>query len=74
VASVSNDGDGRRRLLFVGANGKRKAVRLGKVSTRQAEAVKVKIEQLVSASMLGQSPDDETARCLSRANQVGWIR
>ncbi len=66
MASISNDPNGRRRILFVGADGKRKPIRLGKVSLRHAESVKVKVEDLVSASITGHPPADETTRWLGK--------
>ena len=63
MASVVNDPNGRKRILFIGADGERRPIRLGKVSVKQAEAFKVKVEQLVSARITG-SMDDETARWL----------
>jgi len=65
MASISNDPNGRRRILFVGADNKRRGFRLGKVPQRYAEAVKVKIEDLVSASITGHAPADETSRWLA---------
>ena len=65
MASISNDPNGRRRILFINANGNRKAIRLGKVSLRYAESVKVKIEDLASASITGHAPSDETSRWLT---------
>ena len=65
MASISNDPNGRRRILFIGANQKRRVIRLGKVSQRFAESVKVKVEDLVSASITGHAPADETARWLA---------
>jgi len=50
------------RILFVAPDGKRKTVRLGKVSRRQAEAVKVKIEGLNAAQITGHTPDEEVSR------------
>lgn len=43
MASISNDPNGRRRILFINPTKDRKTIRLGKVSLRQAEAVKVKV-------------------------------
>ena len=37
---ISKDPNGRRTIQFVGSDGKRRSIRLGKVSQRQAEAVK----------------------------------
>ena len=62
MASIAQDGGGRRRIQFVAKDGKRRAIRLGKVSQRQAEAVKVKVEQLNVASITGHAVDEETAR------------
>lgn len=42
--------------------GNRKTIRLGKVSERQAQAVKLKIEDLVTAQLQGVPPSDETSR------------
>jgi integrase len=65
MASIGNDRRGLRRILFSAPDGKRKTIRLGKASMRQAEAFKVKVEQLVHAALLGHSPDDETSRWLT---------
>ena len=65
MASVVNDPNGRKRILFIGSDGKRRAIRLGKASMKQAEAFKVKVEQLVSATVVGHPPDDETNRWLA---------
>jgi len=62
MASIANDPNGRRRILFFDGNGKRKSIRVGKVSMRYAESVKTKIEDLVSASITGDAPRDDTAR------------
>src|SRR5262245_52079310 len=61
MASIVNDANGRKRILFVAPDGNRKAVRIGKASMKQAEAFNVKIEQLVAARITGVM-DDETAR------------
>jgi integrase len=65
MASISNDPNGRRRILFIATDGKRKTIRLGKVSRRQAEAVRVKVEDLVSSAITGHAPADETSRWLA---------
>jgi len=66
MASIANDPNGRRRILFFDAKGDRKTVRLGKVPLRYAEAVKVKIEDLVHAVTTGHAPADETSRWLAK--------
>ena len=66
MASIANDPNGRRRILFFDAKGDRKTVRLGKVPLRYAEAVKVKIEDMVHAVTTGHAPADETSRWLAK--------
>jgi integrase len=61
VASISKDAKGLRRILFVGADGKRGAVYLGKMPQKAAEAIKTKIEAIVAAQIAGISIDKETA-------------
>ena len=65
MASISNDPNGRRRILFVDPQGDRKTIRLGKVPLRYAEAVKVKVEDLAFAAITGHAPADETSRWLT---------
>ena len=48
MASITREANGRRTVQFVGADGKRRSIRLGKVSQRSAEGVKVRIEALVT--------------------------
>ena len=62
MASISKQPNGRRTIQFVGADKKRRSIRLGKVSQRDAEAIKVKVERLAAASISGHPPDDETSR------------
>jgi integrase len=47
MATIGCDVGGRRRVLFVASDGKRKTVRLGKVSQRTAESIKHRVEQLL---------------------------
>ena len=61
MASISSDPKGAKRLLFVDADGNRKAIRLGKTSLRMAETIKVKVEALNAAKIGGCSVDRETA-------------
>src|SRR5262245_1961082 len=66
MASISRGPNGRRTIQFVAADGKRKSIRLGKVSQRVAEEVKVKVEQLAAAAASGCPLDGETAQWLAR--------
>jgi integrase len=70
MASISRDPGGRRRILFMGADGKRKAIRLGKMSQKTAESVKVRIEALVTSQITGHAVDDETARWVADRDQT----
>src|SRR4051812_48809209 len=60
MASIVEEDNGRRRIEFVLGDARPK-IRLGKISRKQAEAFKVKVEHLVSGSITG-SMDDETSR------------
>lgn len=62
MASIATEPNGRRRLLFSDSSGKRRTVRLGRIQQRHAEAIKLKVEALLSAEIAGRPPDDETAR------------
>src|SRR5262245_48864053 len=61
MASISNDPNGHRRILFVAGDGTRKTLRLGKVSQRVAAEIKTKVETLNAAAIGGLSLDNETA-------------
>lgn len=65
MATIGNDPNGRKRILFVASDGKRRTLRLGKSTQRQAEAVKVRVEQLAAAKITGHTPDADTLRWLS---------
>jgi integrase len=65
MASISRDANGRRTIQFVGADGKRRSIRLGKVSQKTAEQVQSKVEKLNAAILSGFAPDDDTARWLA---------
>ena len=66
MASISLDRtNGSRRILFVNKAGQRKAIRLGRMTKRDAESFKIRLEALLSANMIGNSPDRDTSRWLS---------
>ena len=62
MASISKAPNGRRVIQFMAPDGRRRSIRLGKVSQRQAEAVKLRVECLAAAAISGHTVDDETAR------------
>jgi len=61
MASVVNDPNGRKRILFVAPDGKRKTIRLGKIDRKTAEGVCRQVEHLLSARLSGQPIPQETA-------------
>ena len=65
MASISHDGNGSRRILFFNQANERKAIRLGKRTKRDADSFKGKLESLLSAKLMGNSPDRETSLWLS---------
>ena len=65
MASVIHDPDGRKRIQIVLGKNNRKTLWLGQVSARQADAVKVRIEQLQSALTTG-IMDPEAAAWVAR--------
>ena len=62
MASIAKEKNGHRRILFVAPDGKRKTIRLGKVSQRNAEAVKVRVEQLLAAKLTGHVLESDAAK------------
>lgn len=52
MASIGNDG-GLRRILFYDVGGERKTIRLGRCSKANAEKIKHRVEQLLTAKILG---------------------
>jgi integrase len=81
MASIGNDPNGHKRILFVAPDGKRKTIRLGKVTMKQATAFKVKVEALIGQTITGVA-DDEVSRWLAgldaerygRLAAVGLVR
>lgn len=65
MASIARSTNGRRTIQFVVGDGSRKSIRLGKVSQRAAESVKVHVERLIAASVTGYPVEDETSRWLA---------
>jgi integrase len=68
-------------LQFVGSDGRRQSVRLGKMTQRDADAVKRHVEALLFAKTAGHSPENDTAKWLKglpqqlaeRLSKVGLI-
>lgn len=69
MASITREADGRRTIQFVGADRKRRSIRLGKISQRSTEAVKFRVEQLVAAKITSHTVDDETSRWVASLSE-----
>jgi integrase len=65
MASIVNDANGRRRILFIGPDQVRKAIRLGKCDRKSAESFCRHVESLLSARETGESLRPTTAAWLS---------
>ena len=65
MASIANDPNGTRRILFTDPHGKRRTLRLGKTPRKAAEAVRVRVEALLASSITGQPVEPETSRWLA---------
>ena len=66
MATIGNDPNGTRRILVVGTDGRRRTIRLGKVSESRARRVKEVVEDLLTSSALREPPSDKTRRWLAR--------
>ena len=65
MASITKRPNGSRFITFLDSSGQRKHITLGKVAQRYAAALKIKVEDLVSASIHSHVPTDETSRWLA---------
>ena len=53
MASITRQQGGKRLIQFIGGDGKRKTIRLGKVPQRVAEEIRVKVEYLLATASAG---------------------
>jgi integrase len=70
MASITKEANGRRTVQFIGVDGKRRSLRLGRTTQRAADAVKLRVEMILSAQHAGHAVDDETARWMSNLDQT----
>jgi len=70
MASITKQANGKKTVQFVGADGKRRSIRLGKMSVRDAEKFKGRVEDLLAATIAGCSIDRDTAEWVARLEQV----
>ena len=66
MASIANDPNGRKRILFVAPDGSRKTIRLGKTDRKSAESICRHVEALLAAKIGGQPIPRDTASWLAR--------
>src|SRR6187551_1946314 len=69
MASIANDPNGTRRILFVDADGSRKTIRLGKTDRKSAESICRHVEALLAAKIGGQPVPRDTAAWLGGVGQ-----
>jgi len=61
MASIANDPGGRKRVLVLCVDGRRRPIRLGKCDRRSAETVRMFIEKIAAANANGSAFDDATS-------------
>jgi integrase len=66
MASVSNDGNGRRRVLFFLGKENRRVIRLGIVSKSAARTFADNLEKLIAAKITASTPADEVSKWVAK--------
>lgn len=74
MASIINDPGGRKRILFIAAGRKRKAVRLGVVTDKEADDYKEHIEEMIAAGRLKRNPSPPTRVWLDKLDDTMHAR
>jgi len=62
MASLFTEPNGRRVIQFAGGDGKRRSLRLGKISEKAAASIRSKVEDLVNAKLTGEPCRRSTAQ------------
>jgi integrase len=65
MASISTSANGTRTVQFVGQDGKRRSIRLGRVPLKTAEEVRRRVEYVLAANFNGTAPDGATLKWLA---------
>ena len=81
MASLDIDRNGLKRIRFKAPDGKRKAIRLGRLSKKDADTVCSYVSRLETAQQVGTTPDADTLQWLakiadwlySKLTQVGLV-
>ena len=74
MASISSDSNGNRTIQFIGTDGKRRSIRLGKIHMADARDFKRNIEAIHVAGLQGKPLQREQAEWLSRLEDVLYKR
>ena len=69
MSSITSEANGRRTIQFTLGDGKRRSLRLGKLSQREVESVQRHVDDLVACLGLGQSPRQETVAWINRLSE-----
>lgn len=65
MASLTTRPNGSRFISFRSASGAYRHITLGQMPRRYADALKVRVEDLVAATLMRHAPSDETSRWLA---------
>ena len=65
MASIANDPNGRKRILFVAPDESRKTIQLGKIDRKSAESICRHVEAMLSAKISGQPVPRDTVAWLA---------
>lgn len=68
MASVANDPNGKRRVIFKGLDGRRRTIRLGTCSEKIANDVRRHVEAILSAAAADSAIDQRTADWLGKVS------
>lgn len=69
MASITSEENGRRTIQFKIGGQKRKSIRLGKMTIKDAETFKLRVEYLITAKIAGHAIDTDSSRWLAKLDQ-----
>ena len=70
MAAICEDPGGRKHILFNGQDGVRRPIRLGKMSRKQADSFKIRLEHLISDRNAGHGQSVELAEWIGGLDSV----
>jgi len=65
MASIGNDPNGRKRILFFDAHGVRRTMRIGRVTESEAKSIKTHVEHIIACQIAGSAPKVSTSLWLA---------